>query len=287
MKKADKVYFICHAALALFLFFSTPLAAREAGPFEKMSFFEWGLTYYNFDYKEDLISPQKSTENGWLPGVYFDYTFWKKSMIYAKARLGYGAADIAYDGATQSGAPIQYSNQSAKIFKFGADVGYPISVSRDFTLIPYTGYSYRHWQRGETKYITPSAYWIKEVYQWHNIPVGIKADYNVNEKWNIAASVAANFMFSGKVTTFFSEKYHNVPDIDFSLGNQVGFCAEIPITYRFTDHWSIVATPWYEYSAFGQSDQQYYVYKGTLYAAYEPASKTHQYGLSMGVNFSF
>jgi hypothetical protein len=56
---------------------------------QQSSAFEIGLMYYNFDYKEDLIAPQKSTENGWLPGVYFDYTFKKKSVIYAKARMCY------------------------------------------------------------------------------------------------------------------------------------------------------------------------------------------------------
>jgi hypothetical protein len=254
---------------------------------QQSSAFEIGFMYYNFDYKEDLIAPGKSTENGWLPGVYFDYTFKKKSVIYAKARMKYAAADIEYDGATMGGTPIKYSNQSAKMFKFEADVGYPISITKDFTLIPYTGYSYHYWQRGETKSVSPSSTWTKEVYQWHNIPVGIKADYDINEKWNLAGSASANFMFYGKMTLFTSERYAGVPDFDFTLGNNIGFYAEMPVTYKFTNNWSIVVTPWYEYSAFGQSETQYYTYGGWLYSAYEPSSKTNQYGINLGVNFNF
>jgi hypothetical protein len=258
-----------------------------SGVKQQSSAFELGFMYYNFDYKEDMIAPQKSTENGWLPGVYFGYTFKKKSVIYAKAHIKYAAADIEYDGATLSGTPLKYSNQSAKMLKVEADVGYPISITKDFTLIPYTGYSYNYWQRGESKLVSPSATWTKEVYQWHNIPVGIKVDYDLNEKWNLSGSAAANFMFYGKMTLFASETYAGVPDFDFTLGNNVGFYAEMPITYKFTNNWSIVATPWYEYSAFGQSETQYYIYGGWLISVYEPSSKTNKYGINLGVQFIF
>jgi hypothetical protein len=201
--------------------------------------------------------------------------------------MKYAAADIEYDGATIAGTPLKYSNQSAKIFKFEANVGYPIPITKDFTLIPYTGYSYHYWQRGETKSVSPSSIWTKEVYQWHNIPVGIKADYDINEKWNLAGSASANFMFYGKMTLFTSERYAGVPDFDFTLGNKIGFYAEMPVTYKFTNNWSIVVTPWYEYSAFGQSETQYYTYGGWLYWAYEPSSKTNWYGINLGVNFNF
>ncbi|MCX5830273.1 MAG: hypothetical protein NT140_00005, partial [Deltaproteobacteria bacterium] len=45
-----------------------------SGVKQKSSTFEMGFMYYNFDYKEDFPPPGKSEENGWLPGIYFDYT---------------------------------------------------------------------------------------------------------------------------------------------------------------------------------------------------------------------
>jgi hypothetical protein len=50
-------------------------------------------------------------------------------------------------------------------------------------------------------------------------------------------------MFSGMMTAYGSELLSGAPDIDFNLGNKLGFYADIPITYKFTDHWALVVTP--------------------------------------------
>ena len=48
-------------------------------------------------------------------------------------------------------------------------------------------------------------------------------------------------------------------------------------------HWGIVLTPWYQYSAIGTSDT---VYSGH-YMSYEPDSTNHQYGINVGVSYTF
>lgn len=257
---------------------NTPVESLDvSGIKQKSSTFEMGFMHYYFDYKEDLIMPAKSTEYGWLPGVYLNYIFKKKSSIYAKVFLSYAAADITYDGSTQSGMPLKFTDQSAQMFKFEANIGYAIPIGKDFLLIPYLGYGYKWWERGESRYIADAS-WIQEVYKWHYIPVGIKADYNITEKLNIAASAAANFMFYGQMTAQFS--YVGGPDMDFTLGNRIGFYAEIPVTYKFTNNIGISITPWYEYSSFGESAVN-------VYGFYEPSSKTNKYGVNVGVLFSF
>jgi hypothetical protein len=244
---------------------------------QKTSTFEMGFMYYNFDYKEDLDMPSKSTEYGWLPGIFLDYTFKKKSSIYAKVFLSYASANITYDGSTQSGTPLKYTDQSAQMFKVEANIGYAIPIGKDFTLIPYLGYGYNWWQRGDNR-IMGNVAWIQEVYKMHYIPVGIKADYNITEKLNIAASAAANFAFYSQMTAYFS--YLGGPDMDFSLGNRIGFYAEVPVTYKFTNNFGISITPWYEYSSFGKSAIN-------VYGFYEPSSRTNKFGVNLGVLFSF
>jgi hypothetical protein len=274
--------------MLVFVFCNPAMAAETTGA-ENTSSFELGVTYRHFDYKEDINPPQKSTESGWLPGVYFNYAFQKKSVFYTKVHLDYAAADIDFDGTTNSGRPITFSDQKTKLFKFEWDVGYPIPLGNDFTLIPYLGYGFRYWSRGDSRFIPQvNAYSIKEEYYSHYIPVGIQADYNVTDRLSIGATAAAHFMFTGKAKSYASEVLAGVADLDFTLGNKVGFYAEIPVTFRFTKNWAVVLTPWYEYSAFGQSDTVNITYGGTVVGyAYEPASKTNQYGVNLGANLSF
>jgi hypothetical protein len=281
MTKTFKKLFILNLVIALFIFCITPLMAENAAPVENPSAIKLGLTYFYFDYKEDLVMPAKSTEYGWLPGVYLDYTFKKKSSIYAKVFLSYATADITYDGSNTAGTPVKYTSESARMLKFEANIGYAIPLGKNFLLIPYLGYGYQYWERGDPNYLAEfDTFTYQEVYKWHYIPVGIKADYNITEKLNIAASAAVNFMFYGQMTAYLSKTPFGYPDMDFTLGNRIGFYAEIPVTYKFTNNIGISVTPWYEYSSFGESDVN-------VYGFYEPSSKTNKYGVNVGVLLSF
>jgi hypothetical protein len=280
MAKTFKPLLIFNLVIALFIFCSTPSMAENAAPVENPSAIKLGMTYYYFDYKEDLILPDKSTEYGWLPGIYLDYTFKKKSSIYAKVFISYATADITYDGSNTAGEPVKFGNQTAKMLKFETNIGYAIPIGKDFLLIPYLGYGYQYWERGDNRYLAEfNTVTVQEVYKWHYIPVGIKADYNITEKLNISASAAANLMFWGTMKAYLS--YIGYPDTEFTLGNRIGFYAEIPVTYKFTNNIGITVTPWYEYSSFGQSDVD------AATGFYEPSSKTTKYGVNAGILFSF
>jgi len=287
--KSAKTLFISHLIVMLSLVFACPvLAEPPAGSVNPFSF-DFGFNYRYFDFKEDINPPLKSTESGWLPGVYFNFAFQKNKVFYTKVHLDYAAADIDYDGTTQSGRPITFSDQRTRLFKFEWNVGYPIPIGNRFTVTPYVGYGFHFWQRGESRYISQvNAYFIKEEYYWHYIPVGVTANYDISDRWSIGGTASANIMFNGKAKAYASEYAAGLNDPEFTLGNKVGFYAEIPVTFRFTKNWALVLTPWYEYSAFGQSDTADLTYGGTAIGyAYEPASKTHQYGVNLGANVSF
>jgi hypothetical protein len=81
---------------------------------------EFGFMYWKLDYKEDLPSPLKSTENGWLPGFYLGWNYNKKNAVYSKVLLEFSYDDVTYDGTDQTGTiPINFSDGNRQFFSVG------------------------------------------------------------------------------------------------------------------------------------------------------------------------
>lgn len=249
--------------------------------------FELGLMYHKFDYKEDLPAPYKSTENGWLPGFYLGWNYNKKNAVYSKIFFEFSYGNTEYDGTTQSGTPITFSDDNHQfLFRAEWNIGYNFAVTNTISLKPYAGHGYRYWSRGEaTETATYTSY--NEKYYWHYIPVGVMADFTIGDKLIIEPNAGLRIMFYGKMRAYFSELNSANDDPEFKLGNRIGWYAEIPFRYKFSQFWSVVIKPWYEYSEIGQSDYVEYTYNGSRHIAYEPASRTHQYGLNAGAVFSY
>jgi hypothetical protein len=111
---------------------------------------EFALMYWRLDYKEDLPAPKKSTESGWLPGVYLGFNYNKKNDFYSKIFFEFSFGDVEFDGTTQAGTPIRFSNDNYQSFFRGElNVGYNFGVTRNISIKPYTGYGYRQWERGQ------------------------------------------------------------------------------------------------------------------------------------------
>jgi len=72
------------------------------------------------------------------------------------------------------------------------------------------------------------------------------------------------------------------------VSNKTGYFDEMPIRYEFLPSLSVVGTPWYEYSEIGKSNEVNVTYKGTYVGeSYKAASKTEQYGIKLGLIYSF
>ena len=93
-------------------------------------------------------------------------------------------------------------------------------------------------------------------------------------------------MFWGRMTAYLTDIGFG-SDPTFDLGNKPGYFAEIPIRYRLSRNWSLSLTPWYEYSAIGQSDIVSVRNGPFIDSFYEPSSRTHQYGFNIGAGYSF
>ncbi|MEN6320136.1 MAG: autotransporter outer membrane beta-barrel domain-containing protein [Syntrophaceae bacterium] len=258
----------------------------EKKPFSYQNI-ELSLMYHYFDYKEDL-SNGKSTEKGWLPGIYLGWNYNKQNAVYSKIFIEFSYGNTEYDGTTQSGTAITYSDHNPQyLFRGEWDIGYNFAVTKNVSLKPYVGYGYRRWSRGE-EHITSTYASYNEIYYWHYFPVGITADIAIGDKLLIQPNAGLRFMFYGKMTAYFSELDSGFNDPSFKLGNKTGWYAEIPVTYKFSQTWAIVMKPWYEYSAIGKSDTETITYYGSTWGyAYEPSSKTNQYGVNLGIVASY
>jgi hypothetical protein len=249
---------------------------------------EFSLMYNYFDYKEDLPAPKKSTEQGWLPGFYLGLDYNKRDDLYSKIFFEFSFGNLKYDGTTQLGTPIAFTDDNYQfLFRGEWDIGYNFAATKDIAIIPYVGYGYRYWSRGQaTVTSTYSSY--NEKYYWHYIPVGIRADIDISKKLAIEPNVGLRLMFYGRMTAYFTDLDPKYNDPEFKLGNRIGYYAEIPFKYKLSQVWSVVIKPWYEYSEIGQSDTVPVTYNGALNSyAYEPSSRTHQYGLNVGLVFSY
>lgn len=248
----------------------------------RVCFLEFGLMYYNFDYEEELDPPFKSTEEGWLPGLYLGLGHSMKDAVYTKLFIEYSEEETDYDGTTRNGIPVKDETDN-DFFRFEIDLGYTFSIDKGFSLTPYTGYGYRSWDRGLGGSVP-----YDEKYRWSYIPLGIKANLEITDRWSIGANAAARIMFGGTMKVYGSQMHpgFNNPTVD--LGDKVGWFAEVPIRYKFAERWSVVGTPWYEYSEIGKSNEEILTLYGTPFAIiYEPASETYQYGIKLGVVYWF
>ena len=126
------------------IYFSACIFCLPLTSYSADSSLEFGLNYFYFDYKEDLVPPHKSTESGWLPGIYFSYDYKKKSSFYTKLYLSYAGGDITYDGSTQDGTPLIIADSRQRFLKLQWDIGYTFPLGKRASLIPFAGYGYRY-----------------------------------------------------------------------------------------------------------------------------------------------
>jgi hypothetical protein len=73
------------------------------------------------------------------------------------------------------------------------------------------------------------------------------------------------------------------------LGDKVGWFAEMPIRYLFSMALSFALTPWYAFNEIGESNQVLVIDAGGVIRGpfLEPDSTTHQYGVNVGLVYSF
>ncbi|MFA6434034.1 MAG: hypothetical protein WCW52_05005 [Elusimicrobiales bacterium] len=259
----------------------TPSRVRKPDPARYHSL-DALLTVTNFDYKETVPAPLKSTEKGWVPGILLKYGYHKKRMLAALS-VEAGGGDTNYDGTTQAGVPV--TGTTGNSFTDGsAVVGYVLPAGA-VRLTGYAGIGRRTWER-TLGAGTASEY--LETYSWNYYPVGLRADFRSGEKFSIGLDACVKIMTGGEIVIGFARMGAD-SDLTLKLGNKTGYRFSAPIEYARSEKWFFLLTPWYEHSAIGQSNTgAVTIMGGTPYAtAYEPASNTIMYGINAGFVYKF
>jgi len=175
-----------------------------------------------------------------------------------------------YNGAI--GGPTMYGLTDNKLTTGELIYATPVTDMNDQYV--YIGYGYHSWNRDLT-----GVGGYLEKYSWSYIPIGLRTEYVLNKQWSGAVDLSLQFMFDGNMNTVGNGGASTGLGNLFHLGSLPGFRAEFPFTHKINTHCSVVLTPWYQYSAIGQSNSV----NGYL----EPNSATSQYGVNAGLSYKF
>ena len=253
--------------LASLLFFATGLCAQTTLVKGLDHTFSVGISMSHLDYDEDVPSPYKSELSGSLPSLYMKYTYDRLNSVYFNVLVEYSKSDLKYDGTTMDGSESVSFDDSQEYRRYEGNLGYTFDIGHYLSISPYTGLGYRTWDRSTDKDMG-----YEEEYKWVYLPVGVKLILEIGDNWRIEPNLVYRLMLDGEM---------KIPGsgLEFNLGNESGWHADIAVKYYFSQHWGIEFVPWYEKMKLGESN----VVDGYL----EPESDTTQYGVNLGVIFSF
>ncbi|MDD5711895.1 MAG: autotransporter outer membrane beta-barrel domain-containing protein [Smithellaceae bacterium] len=262
----------CLLIMALLVFL--PCATSQAE-----SSLEMGVGLQRFDYEEKLTAPAKSSERGFLPGIYGNIDT-RLNMLYLRLSGSYAGGDLTYDGSLQDDTPFATDDNPQALVKIEAVAGCRVWDTPRFSVTPYAGYGYRYWRRGQAK--APN---YREDYSWQYLPLGVLIEGRLDDRWSWGLNVEAFVAVDGTMKTFISAIDPTATDTTYKLKDKIGWHADLPVRYRIGGNWVLVCTPWFDYNSSRQSD--YVEHRNLLglvdYVTYEPASRTYQYGLNLGL----
>lgn len=293
---------IARAGLLLFTFalLISPLHAQpssqtaEAWHEEKASRSQTvllGLNIAEYDYAEQLSAPLKSTEAGILPGIHFEYRLDPGPLpFYLRAVANYAGGSTTFDGSTQSGQPV-LSPTSDALFNAEGDLAWPVahfSRSARSMLLIYTGIGMHYWQRGNGATSSNGVVDYEEDYSWLYAPVGLRLQGDFSEHFSAAIDAQARFTFNNQITVHLTDIDPGYQNPSIALGSKIGYRIEAPLDYYFLAGFGVELTPWFQYSALGQSAAFPLVLNGTqIGTGQEPNSRTYEYGGTTSLAYRF
>ena len=243
-----------------------------------------GINYRNFDYREDLRAPLKSTEKAdvFAPfvKVQLPVTSLQQSFVQLYGEMS-GNVNSHFDGTTQLGTPVTDTNTLAFA---DFDALFFWNLAPEFFVQAGAGYHY--WNR----FLSGGAGY-REIYSWFYAPIGVLYQRHVSNNLSVGVDLTYRLMFQGQIKVIFSETVTSGNDSNLTLGDRPGYRLAIPLEYSFDNSkLGLQLSPWYEYSEIGASEYTYNstpTTTGPLGYIQEPSSKTQQMGLMLGMTAEF
>ncbi len=238
--------------------------------------FDFNINVFDFDYKEDVPLPLKSTENGLIKGADFGIYSCKDRPFLVSLLLGYAKAEEDYDGSTQTGVPVKAKTISS-FFRLRLTAEYKFDVDEIIKFVPFVGYDMRIWDRE----ISNS---LEEVYSWQNLITGAYLDFQLNDDVNLIFSGQLNNMYNGDINILFSKINTEYPNIILTLGNVTAYECSATFKMKVDETIDFLINAYYENYGFEKSN---YYYENGEPVLYEPSSTTYILGVRAGLSLSF
>jgi len=275
--------------LVLAFLFSGPILASTPN-----TTFEAGFQTFQFDYKEALVLPAKSSESAMLPGVLIGMEYgdplepWFFS-VGGTASMG----QSVYDGSLQNLTPFMGTTDNrmlAATFRLGSRS----DVFWNSELGLFIGVSYENWERNVARN-TPHG--VRETYSWFSIPVGFRWTFPLGGGLSIAPEASLFAVLGAQVLVHHNEIDSRLGDSELNPGEALGLDFRFPIQWTLTSGgFQVGVVPWLRFSKLGispsvpirASNGSVIVdAMGRIAGAYEPASSTVSYGTAFLIRQSF
>ncbi|MBU2722814.1 autotransporter outer membrane beta-barrel domain-containing protein [Acidithiobacillus ferridurans] len=235
---------------------------------------EFGLamTGQLMNYQEHITPGPSDTESGWMPGFAVKGSYMGSNGFYTALRYDYSSGNIAYHGALQGSAGfVPYNGtDSASTQRLLGRFGYGWSLAGNMMLTPYAAVGWQHWNRHLT-----GPYGYTETYNAALVGAGAMFQYACDPRLVATTNVEMLAVAGGGMTPNFANGLFGSTSFGASGEEKVSIDAD----YRITG-------PLHLYG--GLSYTHFNYTGGSLKHGFrEPLSSTNQFGMDLGLGYSF
>ncbi|MGD0336055.1 MAG: hypothetical protein ABSB18_03020 [Candidatus Omnitrophota bacterium] len=244
------------------------------------------LHYKEFDTdgSGDILDRDYGTLHGYYVNAGYrspDYYEWALGRPFVELYYRRAADMITYDGQTQSGIPVKFDEELARIHRYGIKLG----ASQDLNgkhgeLFGYLDAGRRIWVRGQNKIITTDIgdkQDSQEIYHWIYFGGGAGVNYEFIPKLSTGIDVELMYAYSPKMK-------ETLDGFKFKLHNVWGVEVKLPIKYYILQNISLDFTPYFTFWWIKMSD---IIPIGGGLGVVEPTSHTYMNGLLAGLTWYF
>jgi len=228
----------------------------------------------DIDYEEFDHGASQDREEGTVPGLGAGLHL-ARGRLFAEGMLDAGSGHVDYRAAGIA------TTTDEDILDGDVIGGRELLRRQDSRLGLYAGLGYRHWRRDIRS--TPAAFGLDETYRWWYGILGVRGEYDVNDRVRLRADMALTRTLDPSIKVRFAAGYD---DATLDLGAANGLRVAVALENRLGNGMALFVSPWYEYWKLGRSAdavlRQNGIPAGTVF---EPQSETHNLGIHAGVRW--
>jgi len=234
-----------------------------------------GVSETAFDYEEfDDQGSSLDREEAWLPGIKAGLNF-DDDRWFVETNLWWSTGTADYTSPRHDTT----TDEDIKNIEILGGAWFFLSDKQKAGIT--IGAGYRHWCRDI--HSTTTAIGLDESYRWGYGMLGLRGLQVVNSATQLVADIQVTRTIDPMVKVDFSDHFD---EASLSLREDTGLRASLTLHWQFGPSTTLRLTPWYEYWAFGGSDEMNLYRNGMVVGTvHEPRSETHNAGITLGVEW--